>query len=45
MNRAQKLQDPALFFLACLASLVGLFIIYDAGYARSIAMNKGFLGH
>jgi cell division protein FtsW len=43
MNRALRLYDPGLFWLAILATLVGLLFIFDAGYARSLANNRGIL--
>ncbi|MBX3118731.1 MAG: FtsW/RodA/SpoVE family cell cycle protein [Fimbriimonadaceae bacterium] len=33
--------DPMLFWLAVLASLIGLFFIFNAGYPRSISSGRG----
>lgn len=33
--------DPGVFWLAVLASVVGLFFIFNAGYPRSIAAGRG----
>ncbi|HWD38668.1 MAG TPA: FtsW/RodA/SpoVE family cell cycle protein [Fimbriimonas sp.] len=41
MNRTSKFIDPGLFFLALLATALGLFFIFDAGYPRSIGLNRG----
>jgi len=36
MKRGFRVPDPLLFWLACAASLVGVFFIFDAGYARAL---------
>jgi len=36
-----RVRDPALFWLAVLATVIGLFFIFDAGYARSIQAGRG----
>lgn len=41
MNRTLRLYDPALFWLAMAATLLGLLFVFDAGYARSLATGKG----
>jgi cell division protein FtsW len=41
--RVQKLRDPTLFWLAITLSALGLFFIFDAGYARSIQAGRGAL--
>lgn len=43
MRRAVRIFDPVLFGLALFATLVGLFFIFDAGYARSLVSGKGTL--
>lgn len=43
MFRALRLNDPALFALALAATLMGLFFIFDAGYARSLKDGYGWL--
>lgn len=40
MGRKQLALDPVLFGLAFLASLLGLFFIFDAGYPREIAQGR-----
>lgn len=37
----RRISDPMLFGLCLVASLFGLFAVLDAGYARSIASDKG----
>lgn len=37
----RRISDPVLFGLCLVASLLGLFAVLDAGYARSIASGKG----
>ncbi len=41
MRRYLRVFDPTLFWLTLTASLVGLFLIFDAGYARSIQFQRG----
>jgi cell division protein FtsW len=41
MFRALRLYDPTLFFLAMLATGLGLLFIFDAGYARSLKDGFG----
>lgn len=41
MTKRLSLPDPILFFLALATTIVGLFLIFDAGYARSIASGDG----
>lgn len=41
MIRALKLPDPLLFGLALALTAVGLVMIFDAGYARSLAAGRG----
>lgn len=41
MLRALRLHDPTIFVLALLATLLGLFFIFDAGYARSLKDGNG----
>jgi cell division protein FtsW len=41
MTRGFRLHDATLFALALVASLMGLFFIYDAGFARSIQAGRG----
>ena len=43
MNRTHWIADPILVGLALLASLMGLFFIFDAGYARSLSGEHGVL--
>lgn len=43
MKRAFRTYDPGLFALALLATLVGLLFIFDAGYARALAGDKGMI--
>jgi cell division protein FtsW (lipid II flippase) len=41
MNRALRLYDPTLFWLALVATVLGLLFVFDAGYPRSIAAGHG----
>lgn len=41
MKRVFKVYDPVLYALALLATCLGLFFIYDAGYARSLSGGRG----
>lgn len=41
MKQRLKIFDPAVIGLAVLATLVGLVVIFDAGYARSISKGLG----
>lgn len=41
--RFTPLADPALFWTAIFLSVVGLFFVFDAGYARSIAKENTWL--
>ena len=41
MKRSSIAIDPPLMVLALVATLVGLFFIFDAGYARSLGDNHG----
>ena len=41
MKNGLKRFDPYVLFLAALVSLIGLLVIFDAGYARSMATGKG----
>lgn len=43
MKLTRNLPDPLLFALSTLATLVGLFFIYDAGYPRTIEKNRGII--
>lgn len=43
MLRALKLHDPWIYVFAGLATLMGLFFIFDAGYARSVQGDRGVL--
>ncbi len=43
MNRAWKHVDAPLWMLGLVLSVIGLFAILDAGYAQSLAANKGML--
>lgn len=43
MLRALRFHDPTLFFLALLSTLLGLFFIFDAGYARSLKDGYGVI--
>ncbi len=43
MKRLTIMSDPILLGLALLATFMGLFLIFDAGYARSILQNAGLL--
>lgn len=38
-----NVRDPMLYWLAVAASVIGLLFIFDAGYARSISANRGFI--
>jgi cell division protein FtsW len=42
VNRA-KHYDPVLFGLTVLATLLGLAFIFDAGYARSLSLGRGYI--
>jgi cell division protein FtsW len=41
MNRTLRLYDPALFWLALAATVLGMLFVFDAGYPRSIAAGHG----
>lgn len=41
MNILRRLPDPLSFALGALLTVIGLFAIYDAGYARSIQLGAG----
>lgn len=41
--RRIRINDPVLVGLAALATLLGLFFIFDAGYARSLATGRGMI--
>lgn len=41
MNRTLRLYDPILFWLALAATVLGMLFVFDAGYARSLAANRG----
>jgi len=41
MNRSSLSVDPPLMVLALVATFIGLFFIFDAGYARSLGDNHG----
>jgi cell division protein FtsW len=43
MNRITTKVDPILFLLALVATILGLFVIYDAGFARSIQFDQGII--
>jgi cell division protein FtsW len=43
MNRTHWISDPVLVALALLASFLGLFFIFDAGYARSLGADRGVM--
>lgn len=43
MNRITTKVDPILFLLALIATILGLFVIYDAGFARSIQFDQGII--
>ena len=43
MNFKRILPDPALLLLALAATGTGLFFIFDAGYPRSLGMDRGAL--
>ncbi len=37
----RRISDPLLFGLCLVATLLGLFVVFDAGYARSLAKDGG----
>ncbi len=39
----RRISDPLLFGLCLLATLLGLFVVFDAGYARSLAKDGGMI--
>ncbi len=41
--RFSKIQDPALLLLATLATAIGLIVIFDAGFARSLQSQRGVI--
>jgi cell division protein FtsW len=43
MKLFRRIPDPPLVLLALLATLAGLFFIFDAGYARSLGEDRGLL--
>src|SRR6185436_8711981 len=43
MNRTLRLYDPTLFWLALAATVLGMLFIFDAGYPRSIATQRGLI--
>jgi cell division protein FtsW len=43
VNVRLKIYDPILFVLALVASTVGLLFIFDAGYARSLSLSRGWM--
>jgi cell division protein FtsW len=43
MNRALRLYDPILFWLAFAASALGVLFIFDSGYARALRDGKGII--
>lgn len=43
INLRFKVQDPVLFMLALLATAIGLLVIFDAGFARSMQSQKGVI--
>src|SRR5579859_2358719 len=43
MKRNNWIPDPALFVFALLATMAGLFFIFDSGYARSLSDRHGIL--
>lgn len=43
MNSITQKVDPILFFLALVATILGLFVIWDAGFARSIQYDQGMI--
>jgi len=43
MKLMKNLPDPLLFAFNIIATLVGLFFIYDAGYPRTIEKNRGII--
>lgn len=42
-RRNFRVRDPGLFWLGLIVSALGLFLIFDAGYARSIQAGRGAL--
>lgn len=42
MRGTWRITDPVLVLLALVATFVGLFLIFDAGYARSVGADRGF---
>lgn len=43
MKRISRIHDPLLFGLALTITVLGLFFIFDAGYARALLTNKGLI--
>src|SRR5579862_4290818 len=43
MKRTLRLYDPTLFWLALIATILGMLFVFDAGYARSIESGHGAL--
>ncbi|WP_144241342.1 FtsW/RodA/SpoVE family cell cycle protein [Fimbriimonas ginsengisoli] len=43
MKRSLGIYDPVLFWLALVATLLGMLFIFDAGYARALSADKGAL--
>ena len=39
----RRISDPLLFGLCLVATLLGLFVVFDAGYARSLAKDGGMV--
>ena len=43
--KMKRISDPLLFGLCLCATLLGLFTVFDAGYARSLAKDGGMIPH
>ncbi|MGV3616716.1 MAG: FtsW/RodA/SpoVE family cell cycle protein [Fimbriimonas sp.] len=43
MNRALRIHDPLLFWLSMAATVLGMLFVYDAGYARALASERGLI--
>jgi cell division protein FtsW len=43
VKRGIRIYDPVLFWLSLAATLLGMLFIFDAGYARALATDKGAL--
>lgn len=43
MNRPRLLNDPVLFGLALACTLVGMVLVFDAGYARALQQGRGMI--